>query len=156
MTETVKSVFVNYIVCALMGGFLEYAAPEKARKTLRVTVVAVMLVASLSPLLKLNFELPEFEQTSENVQTEYDKLIHTAGIIEKRIYSEMRDILINLGINEYEIYVKTTVDKDSFTVWLEEITIQVPQEYTDAYTEIENAVPQEYKQVLNVEKTVEK
>ena len=56
MSDVIKTVFINYIACALIGGILEYAAPQNARKTLRVAVVSVMLIASLSPLLKIDFD----------------------------------------------------------------------------------------------------
>lgn len=157
MSEVVKNVFVNYIACALLGGLLEYAAPKNARKTLRVAVVSVMLAASLMPLLKTDFEFPNISDTYETSDNSvYDALMHTANIAEKKIYNEMRDMLINSGIDEYEIYVKTSAEKDEYTVYLEEIKIQIPEEYLGKTAEIQKAVAEEYKDVLVVEKLVDK
>ena len=46
MKETIKSVLVNYITCAIIGGVLEFFVPQRMKKTLHVAVVAVMLVAA--------------------------------------------------------------------------------------------------------------
>ena len=56
MSEVIKSVFLNYIVCALAGGFLEYFAPAKSRKTLRIIVMGVILATSFAPLLNNSFK----------------------------------------------------------------------------------------------------
>lgn len=160
MSNVIKTVFINYIVCALAGGFLEYWAPENARKTLRVVIVAVMLTASFSPLLKAEYSLGDFyndyEIEENSVGNDYDILMHTANITEKKIYNEMRNILINLGIDEYEIYVKTDVEIEENTVYLDEIKIQIPQKWKSKISEIEGKVNEEYKRVLVVEKLVEK
>lgn len=156
MSEVIKTVFVNYIACALAGGFLEYIAPQNARKTLRVAVVAVMLITSLSPLLKIDLNFSEYTADNETNETLlYDALMHTANLTEKKIYNEMRNILINAGVDEYEIYVKTSADPEENTVYLEEIKIRVSEEFTEKIPEIENAVTEEYKPVLVVEKMVQ-
>ena len=160
MGEVIKTVFVNYIVCALAGGFLEYVAPKNARKTLRVVLVSVMIIVSFSPILKEEIDFSaiyndlNFEENSNS--TTYDGLMHTANITEKKIYNEMRNLLINLGIDEYEIYVKTDVETEDNTVYLEEIKIQIPQEFESKIPIVEKSVNEEYKSVLVVEKLVEK
>ncbi len=151
MSEVIKTVFVNYIFCALVGGLLEYFAPQNARKTLRVAVVSFMLVFSLAPLLKLEFdfgEIPSGQEINESVG--YDALMHTANLTEKKIYNEMRDILINLGVDEYEIYVTTSVEKDVGTVYLEGIKIEVAEEFKDKIPDIAKMVPVEYEPVFTV------
>ena len=126
MTETIKTVLLNYAVCALVGGVLEYIAPEKTKKTLRITIVSVMLLMVISPIVKseVNLEnlLPE-EEISEKMN--YDALMHTANLTERKLREEMKEILIKENINEYEIYVTTTVDEEKNTVFLEEIKIEV-------------------------------
>ncbi len=155
MSEVIKTVFINYIACALVGGFLEYIAPQSARKTLRVAVVSVMLIASLSPLLKIDFDFSDVTADYEiNETLSYDALMHTANLTEKKIYNEMRNILINLSIDEYEIYVKTSAEMEENTVYLDEIKIQVAEEFQEKIPEIEKAVAEEYKPVLIVEKMV--
>ncbi len=157
MSETVKTVFVNYIACALLGGLLEYASPKNVRKTLRIAVVSVVLATSVSPLLKTDFSLPDIGNTADvSENAVYDALMHTSNTAEKKIYNEMCDILINLGIDEYEIYVKTTAEKEEYTVYLEEIKIQIPEEYSEKIPQIQRSVDEEYKEVLVVEKLVDK
>lgn len=152
MSEVVKSVFVNYIACALFGGLLEYVAPQSMRKTLRVAVVAVMLAASLTPVLKTDFELPEIS-TDEEVSEEmnYTALMHTANLTEKKVYNEIRDILINLGIDEYEIYINTTVEAEENTVYLDGVRVEVDERFKQKIAEIEINIPEEYKSVTVVE-----
>ena len=151
MSETIKSVFINYIVCAIAGGFLEYFAPPKSRKTLRVIIMGVILATSFAPLLKLEINIPDFsgyDELSEN--TSYDALMHTANLTEKKVYGEVRDVLINSGIDEYEIYVTTSVEEETNTVWLEKVEVEIPKEFSGKLSEIEMAIPEEYRSVTRV------
>ena len=151
MSDVIKSVFVNYIVCAVAGGFLEYFAPAKSRKTLRVIIIGVILATSIAPVLKMELSIPDFseyEQISEN--NSYDALMHTASLTEKKVYNRVRDILINYGIGEYEIYVTTSVDETENIVWLEGVVIEIPAQYGDKAKDIINAVPEEYRSVTRV------
>ncbi len=151
MSEVIKSVFINYIVCALAGGFLEYFAPVKSRKTLRVIVMAVILATSFAPILKTEITIPDFdgyEELSEG--NSYDALMHTANLTEKKVYGEVRDVLINSGVSEYEIYVTTSVEQETNTVWLETVTVEVSKEFVGKISEIEKAIPQEYRSVTRV------
>jgi hypothetical protein len=155
MSDVIKTVFVNYITCALVGGILEYVAPQNARKTLRVAVVSIMLITSFSPILKINIDFSNINSVYENDETQsYDALMHTANLTEKKIYNEMRDILINLEIDEYEIYVKTTVEIEENTVYLDSIKIEVSEKFADKISEIKKSVKEEYRTVLIVEKMV--
>lgn len=151
MSEVIKSVFINYIVCALAGGFLEYFAPAKSRKTLRVIVTGVILATSFAPLLKSEITIPDFsgyEEISES--NTYDALMHTANLTEKKVYGEVRDILINSGVDEYEIYVTTSVEEETNTVWLESVTVEIPKEFSEKFTGIQNSIPEEYRSVTKV------
>lgn len=151
MSETIKSVFINYIVCAIAGGFLEYFAPPKSRKTLRVIIMGVILATSFAPLLKLEINIPDFssyDELSENAS--YDALMHTANLTEKKVYGEVRDVLINSGVDEYEIYVTTSVEEETNTVWLEKVEVEIPKEFGGKVSEIEKAIPEEYRSVTRV------
>ena len=151
MSETIKSVFINYIVCAIAGGFLEYFAPPKSRKTLRVIIMGVILATSFAPLLKLEINIPDFssyDELSENAS--YDALMHTANLTEKKVYGEVRDVLINSGVDEYEIYVTTSVEEETNTVWLEKVEVEIPNEFGGKVSEIEKAIPEEYRSVTRV------
>ncbi len=151
MAETVKTVLFNYAVCALIGGILEYISPEKTKKTLRVAVVSVMLLVVISPIAKseINLEntLSEYE-ISENVS--YDALMHTANLTERKLREQMKEILIKENINEYEIYITTTVDEEENTVYLEEIKIEVGKAFKDKINDIKNNIPEEYQEILKV------
>lgn len=151
MTETIKTVLLNYAVCALVGGILEYIAPEKTKKTLRIAVVSVMLLMVASPIAKseINLEnlLPE-EEISENVNL--DALMHTANLTERKLREEMKEILIKENINEYEIYITTTVDEEENTVYLEEIKIEVGKAFEGKINKIKSNVPKAYQGVLKV------
>ena len=151
MSETIKSVFINYIVCAIAGGFLEYFAPPKSRKTLRVIIMGVILATSFAPLLKTEITIPDFsgyDELSENAS--YDALMHTANLTEKKVYGEVRDVLINSGVDEYEIYVTTSVEEETNTVWLEKVEVEIPKEFSGKLSEIEKAIPEEYRSVTRV------
>jgi len=151
LAEAIKTVLFNYAVCAFVGGILEYIAPEKAKKTLRVAVVSVLLLGIFSPIVKSEFSIEEMlaeAEMSENVS--YDALMHTANLTEKKLREEMKEILINEGINEYEIYISTSVDEKENTVYLEEIKIEVGENFKEKISGIKSKIPEEYKEILKV------
>lgn len=151
MAETIKTVLLNYAVCAFVGGILEYIAPERAKKILRIAVVSVLLLGIFSPILKNEISFYEIFadiEITENVS--YDALMHTANLTEKKLREEMKEILINAGVNEYEIYISTSVDEKENTVYLEEIKIDVAKKFKDKIPFIEKSVSEEYKGILKV------
>ena len=151
MAETVKTVLLNYAVCAFVGGLLEYIAPEKTKKTLRVAIVSVLLLAIFSPIVKSDISFEDiFTQTENTENVNYDALMHTANLAERKVRNEMKEILINEGVNEYEIYVKTTVDENKNTVYLEEIKIEIAKKFQSKIPFLKNKIPDEYKEVLKV------
>lgn len=151
MKEVIQSVFINYISCAIFGGFLQYLAPERMKKFLRACIVSVMLIVSLSPILKIDFNFENIGEGGQlEVQTQYDTLMHTANLMEKEMYNHIKNILINLNVNEYEIYVSTSVDEKENTVFLEEIKIEVHRDFQDIIPEIQKQIPQEYKEILKI------
>lgn len=152
MTEIIKTVLFNYALCALVGGVLEYIAPEKTKKALRVAVASVMLFVVASPIAKSEISLENTviseEEISEKVS--YNALMHTANLTERRLKAEMKEILINESINEYEIYITTSIDEEESIVFLEEIKIEVGIAFENKVDEIKNKVPREYQEVLKV------
>ncbi len=152
MAEIIKTVFLNYAVCALVGGVLEYIAPEKTKKTLRVAVVSVMLLVVVTPVVKGEISLEENMLSEEEIseKVNYNALMHTANLTEQKLKEEMKKILINEGINEYEIYIITTIDEESNTVFLEEIKIEVGEAFENKISAIKNNVSEEYQEVLKV------
>lgn len=152
MTEAIKTVLLNYAVCALVGGVLEYIAPEKTKKTLRVAVVSVMLLVVVSPIakteIKLEGDLISQEEISEGLN--YEALMHTANLTEKKLREEMKEILIKENIDEYEIYITTIIDEEKSTVFLTEIKIEIGKAFEDKIELVKNNVPEEYQEVLKV------
>ncbi len=152
MTETIKTVLFNYAVCALVGGVLEYISPEKTKKTLRVAVVSVMLLVIFSPITKneISFENNLLSEEEISQDLNYNALMHTANLTERKLREEMKEILIKEKINEYEIYITTTVDEEKNTVYLEEIKIEVDKAFESKIINIKNNIPEEYQEVLKV------
>lgn len=152
MTQTIKTVLLNYAVCALVGGVLEYIAPEKIKKTLRVAVVSVMLLVVISPIAKteINLEGNLISQEELSEKMNYDVLMHTANLTERRIREEIKEILIKENVNEYEIYITTTVDEEKNTVFLTEIKIEIGKAFENKIELVKNNVPKEYQEVLKV------
>ena len=124
MSETVKTVLLNYAICSLAGGILEYITPEKMRKTLRVIITLFLVATVVFPVLKNDINIESILNSDEKIEnSEYSALVHTQNLLEKKIYEEMHNILINCEVNEYEIYITTTVDEEENTVYLEKIKI---------------------------------
>ncbi len=148
MTQAVKAAFVNYAVCAVVGGVLEYLVAPKYRKTLRVAVVGVILAVSLAPFTGISWDVDlENDKAYIRENTTYDALMHTANLTEKKVRLQVKDILIKNGINEYEIYVTTSVDKEECVVYLESIVIEVDRVYESLLPQINNEIPDEYKSI---------
>lgn len=151
MAETIKTVLFNYAVCALVGGVLEYISPDKTKKTLRVAVVSVMLLVVVSPIAKneVSLEYPISDgEINENMI--YEALMHTANLTERNIREEMKEILIKEGINEYEIYITTTIDEEENTVILKEIKIELGKTFENKIGIVKSNIPKEYQEVLKV------
>lgn len=151
MSETVKTVLLNYAICSLAGGILEYITPEKMRKTLRVIITLFLVATVVFPVLKNDINIESILNSDEKIEnSEYSALVHTQNLLEKKIYEEMRNILINCEVNEYEIYITTTVDEEENTVYLEKIKIDISRGFINKTEDIKSLVPQEYKSVLEV------
>lgn len=152
MAEVIKTVLLNYSACALVGGVLEYIAPEKTRKTLRTVVVSLMLLAVASPIAKSEISLEDSlisrEELSSNIN--YESLLHTANLTEKKIREEIKEILINQNINEYEIYITTDIDEAENIVFLTEIKIETEKAFEGKFEAVKNQIPEEYKEVLKI------
>lgn len=151
MTESLKTVLLNYAFCSFAGGFLELIAPQKTKAILRTIVAVVIIFSIASPIAAGDFSLGEpnnIAAIEENARM--DALMHTANLAERAVKEELRNILINLEINEYEIYVSTSVDEKENTVYLESVNVQVAKEFSHKIEGIYNAATGDYKAVLKV------
>ena len=149
MSEAIKSTFVNYMLCAVVGGILEYIAPDKSKKMIRIIVVAVILAVTLSPLLKIDidFSIDDEEYTEDN---SYENLLHMRNLVEKKVRSDMREVIINAGVNEYEIYITTDGDEESQTVYLQRVEILVGSDFAHLTQQIKDSAPEEYRSIVEV------
>ena len=150
MGETVKTAVIGYMLCAFIGGILEYLSPSGAKNILRIVVTVVILFVTLSPIIKSDISFSGFTLNENDSNTGFDALMHTANLTEKKIYNEIREILINLGIDEYEIYVTTSVDEEKNIVYLEEIKVELDKEFIDKSETVKNKISEEYKDILKV------
>lgn len=151
MSDVIKSVFINYFTCTLLGGIMEYILPAKSRKTFKVCVVCVTLLVSLSPILNLDFSFSDLRSYEDvQVQEKYNSIMHVTNLMENKIYSQAKQILINSGVSEYEIYIDTSYDEATNTVYLNRIFVELGKDFKDKQTIVYNAFPQEYKGILEV------
>lgn len=149
MTETVRTALVSFIACSVVGGMLEYLAPPKYRKTLRVCVVGVVLAFCVAPVFEADFSLRvDYSTAVDKEQLEYDSLMHTANLVEKKVRAEVKTVLINEGVDEYEIYITTSVDKEDGAVFLEEVVIEVHEKYEDKLSVISENISADYRSVV--------
>lgn len=151
MNESVKAVLLNYAVCSLVGGILSHIAPEKMRKTLRVIITLFLISTIIFPLLRSEIKIDDLFNKEINLdENQYSSLLHMQNLLEEKLYGDVSKILINYGINEYEIYITTTADEVENIVFLDEIKIEVSKEFEYLQENIINDIPQEYKAVLKV------
>lgn len=151
MNDTVKTVLLNYAICAFVGGMLEYISPEKIKKNLRVAVVSVLLFCVVAPVVKSDYSIDGLlVKTENNEEINYNTLMHTANLTERKIREEMKEILINEGVSEYEIYISTSVDEEENTVYLDKIKIEVGKAFKNKISNVKNKVPEEFKSILEV------
>jgi hypothetical protein len=137
------------MLCAVVGGILEYIAPDKSKKMIRIIVVAVILAVTLSPLLKIDidFNIDDEEYTEDN---SYENLLHMRNLVEKKVRSDMREVIINAGVNEYEIYVTTDGDEESQTVYLQSVEILVGKDFAHLTQQIKDSAPEQYRSIVEV------
>lgn len=151
MADVIKTVLFNYACCAFAGGFMEYVLPGKARGMLRGIVAVVLILSVALPVIDSAVEIPDFvPQYVENENQTVDSLMHTANLTERKIKKEVQEILINEGVNEYEIYVSTTVDEESVTVFLESVYIEIGKAFEDKKDSILQKITGDYKSVTKI------
>ncbi len=150
MSEIIKNVFVNYIICAVIGGVLEYLTPERFKKTLKIVVVSLMIFSLFSPFLKkeIQFESFSFEEAKE--EEKLNTLMHIENLTEKKVRSEIKEILIKNNVDEYEIYIEVSSDEESNTVFLDKVKIEIGEEFKSLKGKIESEISEEYKSVTEV------
>ncbi len=149
--DSIKLVLVNYAVCALFGSIFEFLLPRKNKDVFRIVSSIILISVIIIPLSKLNLE-DEFlniEYSLETKETE-NNLQYTAGLIEKEIYKNIENMLINESINEYEIYISTNVDESTNEIVLSEVTVLVDEKFKDKISVLEKNLKSEFGEVLKI------
>lgn len=149
--DSIKTVLVNYAVCALLGSIFEFISPRRSKETFRIISSIVLLSVIVIPFA--NFDLTEkIEEITVDYEevNETDPLLHTANLMEKEIYKQTENVLINSGIDEYEIYISTKIDESANEIVLTEVRILVDEKYKDKIPEIESALKNEFGETLKI------
>ena len=155
MGETFKSIMLPYAVCAFCGGVLQYLClSESSKKTFRFVVTAAAVSIAVIPLIKstgaqITMSYDDTIISEENA--EFDALVHISHATEKKIYNHVQEILINLDVHEYEIYVETEIDEAENTVSITLVRVEVDDAYKSLLPNIEEILEAEYGEVLETD-----
>ncbi len=148
MTGVLRDVLLNYAVCALFGGIAGFLAPDRMKKTVRALAVAVMLCGVLLPLCQFQpTEAPTLPNVTEDAA--YDDLMHAAGLLENGVRANVRDVLAQLEIHEYDVDVQTACDREKASVSLTSLTVELGEAYANRIADVKEALG-EYQEVLIV------
>ena len=149
--DSIKLVLVNYAVCALLGSIFEFVLPRKNKDVFRIVSSVILISVIVIPLSRLDLK-SEFSQLDFSI-TESDtqqSINHTANLIEKEIYKSIEEILINEGVNEYEIYIDTKVDEATNEIVLQEVTVLVDELFKEKISVLESILKTEFGEVLKI------
>jgi uncharacterized membrane protein YeiB len=149
--DNVKLVLVNYAVCALFGSIFEFLLPRKNKDVFRIVSSIILISVIIIPLSKLNLEDEFFdvEYSLETKETEKN-LEYTAGLIEKEIYKNIENMLINESVNEYEIYISTNADEVTNEIVLSEVTVLVDEKFESKISALEKNLKTDFGEVLTI------
>ena len=149
--DSIKLVLVNYAVCALLGSIFEFILPRKNKDVFRIVSSVILISVIVIPLsrldLKSEFSHLDFSLTEGDTQ---QSINHTANLIEKEIYKSIEEILINDGVNEYEIYIDTKVDEATNEIVLQEVTVLVDELFKEKISVLESILKTEFGEVLKI------
>ncbi|MBE6815490.1 MAG: hypothetical protein E7522_08605 [Ruminococcaceae bacterium] len=149
--DSIKLVLVNYAVCALLGSIFEFILPRKNKDVFRIVSSVILISVIVIPLsrldLKSEFSHLDFSLTESDTQ---QSINHTANLIEKEIYKSIEEILINEGVNEYEIYIDTKVDEATNEIVLQEVTVLVDELFKEKISVLESILKTEFGEVLKI------
>lgn len=149
--DSIKLVLVNYAVCALLGSIFEFVLPRKNKDVFRIVSSIILISVIIIPLSRIDFEneFSEFGILVEESETQTG-VNHTASLIEKEIYKNVENILINEGVNEYEIYISTNIDDSTNEIVLTEVTVLVDEKFKGEISDLENILKTEFGEVLKI------
>ena len=149
--DSIKLILVNYAVCALLGSIFEFILPRKNKDVFRIVSSIILISVIIIPLSKLDLhdELQGVEYSLETEETA-NSIEYTAGLIEKEIYKNIENILINDGVNEYEIYISTKVDEVTNEIVLTKVTVMVDENFKENISGLEKRLKTDFGEVLKI------
>ena len=149
--DSIKLILVNYAVCALLGSIFEFILPRKNKDVFRIVSSIILISVIIIPLSKLDLhdELQGLEYSLETEETA-NSIEYTAGLIEKEIYKNIENILINDGVNEYEIYISTKVDEATNEIVLTDVTVLVDENFKENISGLEKRLKTDFGEVLKI------
>ena len=150
--DSIKTVLVNYAICALLGSVLEFISPKKSREAFRVVSGIILISVIIVPLIGFDFsaELGKNSFDFEEATSKENTLLTTAGLMEKEIYKQIENILINEQIDEYEIYISTEIDEEANEIILSEVNVLVGVQFQNKITELSSILGKEFGDILQI------
>ncbi len=149
--DSIKLILVNYAVCALLGSIFEFILPRKNKDVFRIVSSIILISVIIIPLSKLDLH-DELQGLEYSLETEEptNSIEYTAGLIEKEIYKNIENILINDGVNEYEIYISTKVDEATNEIVLTKVTVLVDENFKENISGLEKRLKTDFGEVLKI------
>lgn len=150
--NTLKAVILNYCVYAFLASILEMLTDEKRKRAFRSFSFCIILAFCLSPLAD-----GDLGQVFENIYSEVEEgesisaVQSACGRLEKAVYRNVSSVLINLGINEYEIYVSTSVNEEECVVTVTEVLVELDGEFAGLAEKVKNELREDYGEILKIE-----
>lgn len=150
--SALKTVIVNYCVYAFFAAVLELITSEKHKRAFRSFSFCVILAFSLLPLSGAQIDISNAfnyeEQGGENAAA---SLASACTRLERAVYENVSQALINIGINEYEIYVSTVVNEEECVVRVTEVLVELGEKFADDTERAFEALKADYEEILKVE-----
>ncbi len=148
--ETLKTVLVNFAVVSLVCSIFEYLTPSRNKEIMKIISSVILISLVVTSLFKLDFK-NTFDKTdfnfSENTLSE-DGLTDLKLLMEKEVYKNIENVLINEGVREYEINMKSEIDFDSAEISLTEIKILSDKSEAEKISRAEKELEKEYGDIL--------
>lgn len=150
--DSIKTVLMNYAVCILLGSVFEFITPEKNKELIRIISSIVLIAVIIIPIASFDLfgAMEEIELEIEEVEAYEDSILKTSKLIEKEVYKKIENILINRGIDEYEINISTKTDKETREIVLTGISVLLGEEYESEIQNLKEELNDEFYEVLKV------
>lgn len=150
--DSIKTVLMNYAVCALLGSVFEFITPEKNKELIRIISSIVLIAVIIIPIASFDLfgTMEEIELEVEESEVYEDSILKTSKLIENELYKKIENILINKGIDEYEINISTKTDNETREIVLTGISVLLGKEYENEIQRLKEELNDEFYEVLKI------